>query len=162
LSAADYVEGKVRDRLPSTCSAPKSPKTAKRQNKSEECGVFLAVDLRSFFLPSFTSIPPSFHHQKPLHCTTFPRKPFQNGPLQGSKKMSSTTGRITEGLMAPRQPCDNSLKDHRPKRIRIQPPIESSVRPPKMRTSYPSPALVFVIVGVIVAAFAMFLVFTPH
>jgi hypothetical protein len=57
---------------------------------------------------------------------------------------------------------DNSLKDHRPMRIRIQTPMESSVRPPKMRTSYPSPALVFVIVGVIVAAFVMFLVVRPH
>jgi hypothetical protein len=53
-------------------------------------------------------------------------------------------------------------KNHRLKRIRIQPCMESSVRPPKMRTSYPSPALVFVIVGVIVAAFVMFLVFRPH
>jgi hypothetical protein len=54
------------------------------------------------------------------------------------------------------------LENHRPKRSRIRPSMESPVRPPEQRTSYPSPALVFVIVGVIVAAFVMFLVLGPH
>jgi hypothetical protein len=40
--------------------------------------------------------------------------------------------------------------------------MELPVRSPEKRTSYPSPALVFVIVGVIAAAFVMFLVFRPH
>jgi hypothetical protein len=33
--------------------------------------------------------------------------------------------------------------------------------PPEKRTSFPSPTLVFIIVGVIAAAFLMFLVFRP-
>jgi hypothetical protein len=54
------------------------------------------------------------------------------------------------------------LENHRLKPARIQLCMESSVRPPEKRTSYPSPALVFVIVGIIVVAFVMFLVLRPH
>jgi hypothetical protein len=40
--------------------------------------------------------------------------------------------------------------------------MESPIPPPEKRTSFPSPALVYIIVGVIAAAFVMFLVFRPR
>jgi hypothetical protein len=40
--------------------------------------------------------------------------------------------------------------------------MESPTPPPEKRTSFPSPALVYIIVGVIAAAFVMFLVLRPH
>jgi hypothetical protein len=40
--------------------------------------------------------------------------------------------------------------------------MESPIPPPDKRTSFPSPTLVFIIVGVIAAAFLMFLVFQPR
>ena len=39
--------------------------------------------------------------------------------------------------------------------------MESPIPPPEKRTSFAGPALVFVIVAVIAAAFLMFLVFHP-
>jgi hypothetical protein len=47
---------------------------------------------------------------------------------------------------------------------RIQRPIamDPPVPPPDKRASYPSAAMLFIIVGIIVAAFLMFLVFRPH
>jgi hypothetical protein len=39
--------------------------------------------------------------------------------------------------------------------------MESPISPPEKRTSFPSPTFVFIIVGVIAAAFLMFLVFRP-
>jgi hypothetical protein len=39
--------------------------------------------------------------------------------------------------------------------------MEPPIPPPEKRTSFPSPTLVFIIVGVIAAAFLMFLVFRP-
>jgi hypothetical protein len=40
--------------------------------------------------------------------------------------------------------------------------MESPIPPPEKRTSFPSPTLLIIIVGVIAAAFLMFLVFTPR
>jgi hypothetical protein len=40
--------------------------------------------------------------------------------------------------------------------------MESPVPPPEKRTSFPSPALVYIIVAIIAAAFVMFLVFRPR
>jgi len=110
---------------------------------------FSRPDLRSFF----DHLSPAFHHdftiKKPSRSSAFPQKTLLKRPSATFKKMSPS-------------PCDNPMKDHRLKRIRIQPAMETPVRPPEQRTSYPSPALVFVIVGVIVAAFVMFLVLGPH
>jgi hypothetical protein len=39
--------------------------------------------------------------------------------------------------------------------------METPTPPPEMRASFPSPAMVFVIIGIIVAAFVMFLVLRP-
>ncbi len=39
--------------------------------------------------------------------------------------------------------------------------MEPSVPPPDKNTSFASPTMIFVIVGIIVAAFVMFLVFRP-
>jgi hypothetical protein len=43
----------------------------------------------------------------------------------------------------------------------IQPIMDPSVQPPDKNTSFASPTMIFVIVGIIVAAFVMFLVLHP-
>jgi hypothetical protein len=39
--------------------------------------------------------------------------------------------------------------------------MESPITPPEKRTSFASPAMVYVIVGIIVMAFVMFILFRP-
>jgi hypothetical protein len=40
--------------------------------------------------------------------------------------------------------------------------MESPIPPPEKRTSFASPAMVYVIVGIIVMAFVLFIVFRPR
>jgi hypothetical protein len=40
--------------------------------------------------------------------------------------------------------------------------MDSPTPPPEKRTSFPSPTLVYIIIGVIAAAFVMFLVLRPR
>jgi hypothetical protein len=39
--------------------------------------------------------------------------------------------------------------------------METPATPPERRTSFPSPVMIYIIIGIIVAAFVLFLVFRP-